>query len=108
MIFDTPLPLLHLFIISVFIQVQADIRESDLFPDASFHSLLSSEAKRLCLIAKLLIVLRVAGRINSHYFCLQLIVMCYTLLAPLIQENKINEFVMKVRLIAYCVVINNL
>lgn len=95
---NSSLPLLHLFINSVLIQVQVNINEKVLHPDSCDYTLLSSIPVRLNLVRKLLIALEVAGRINSHYFSLQIVIMCYTILVPLIQVFAVTEFVTEVRL----------
>ena len=49
--------------------------------------LLPSQRDRLKLVGRLRVGLEVFGWLNDHTHCLQVIVMCYMLLVPFLQQN---------------------
>lgn len=86
--------LLHLFISAVFVQVQCVLKGMEQDNLESFMT--SAKLKKFQLVAKLQLALKLSGWVNSYLFSLQAVIMCYTLLVPLMQKNQI---VMKVSIV---------
>lgn len=83
---------LHLFVTSILISTQMGFTQSgltadQLSPDPQQDQLLPSQRQRLQLVRRLLVGVEVAGILNNAQLCLQMVVKCYGLLAPLIQHR---------------------
>ena len=83
-----PTSIARLYLNSIFIHVSVSIEEDCLWCDQVTvppSSLLSSQQGRLQLCAQLLTALEVGQHLNSPSHCLQIVVMSYGLLMPLLQ-----------------------
>lgn len=83
-----PTSIARLYLNSIFIHVSVSIEEGCLWCDQVSippGSLLSSQQARLQLCAQLLTALEVGQHLNSPSHCLQIVVMSYGLLMPLLQ-----------------------
>lgn len=78
--------LLRQFLASIFINVDANVRQDGLFCDilCDRGPLYPGQMKRLALCEKLLVAVELAGWLNEANLALQAVVQCYGLLAPLI------------------------
>ncbi|XP_074609756.1 cilia- and flagella-associated protein 54-like isoform X1 [Acropora palmata] len=81
--------LARLFLQSIFISVDVRIREGHLFCDCLCDNgpLHSGQVARLQECQRLLLAIQVAGWLNDSALCLQAVVQCYGLLAPLIHQK---------------------
>ena len=89
-----PTAIARLYLNSVFIHVAVSIEEGGLWCDqvtVAPSSLLSSQQARLQLCAQLLTALEVGQYLNSPAHCLQIVVMSYGLLMPLLQYGLITK-----------------
>ena len=89
-----PTAIARLYLNSVFIHVAVSIEEGGLWCDqvtVAPSSLLSSQQARLQLCAQLLTALEVGQYLNSPTHCLQIVVMSYGLLMPLLQYGLITK-----------------
>lgn len=92
---------LHLFITSILISTQLGFTQSHLKVDqlsTSHGQLLPSQLQRVELVRKLLVGIEVAGYLNNAQLCLQMVVKCYGLLAPLLQQRISSRAVVEVLL----------
>ena len=92
---------LHLFITSILISTQLGFTQSSLKVDqlsTSQGQLLPSQLQRVELVRKLLVGIEVAGYLNNAQLCLQMVVKCYGLLAPLLQHRISSRAVVEVLL----------
>ncbi|CAH3193048.1 unnamed protein product, partial [Porites evermanni] len=81
--------LARLFLQSIFISVDIRIREGHLFCDTLCANgpLYNGQVARLEECQRLLLAIQVAGWLNDNALCLQAVVQCYGLLAPLIHQK---------------------
>ncbi|XP_027049490.1 cilia- and flagella-associated protein 54-like [Pocillopora damicornis] len=81
--------LARLFLQSIFISVDIRIREGHLFCDClcDSGSLYNGQVARLEECERLLLAIQVSGWLNDTALCLQAVVQCYGLLAPLIHQK---------------------
>lgn len=89
-----PTAIARLYLNSIFIHVSVSIEEGCLWCDqvtVAPSSLLSSQQARLQLCAQLLTALEVGQYLNSPSHCLQIVVMSYGLLMPLLQYGLITK-----------------
>ena len=86
---STPAALLHHFIQSIFIHTQITIAQGSLLSDQLCRpgSLKNSQLLRLEIARRLLVAVDVAGMLNNASVCLQAVVMCYGVLAPMLQQS---------------------
>ncbi|XP_052282343.1 cilia- and flagella-associated protein 54-like isoform X6 [Dreissena polymorpha] len=78
--------ILRLFLTSIFISVDINVREGKIFCDALCDKgpVYSGQIKRLLECEKMLVAIELAGWLNESNQALQAVVQCYGLLAPLI------------------------
>ncbi|PFX16137.1 Uncharacterized protein C12orf55-like [Stylophora pistillata] len=81
--------LARLFLQSIFISVDIRIREGHLFCDCLCDNgpLYGGQVARLEECERLLLAIQVAGWLNDTALCLQAVIQCYGLLAPLIHQK---------------------
>lgn len=82
-------PPLNLFVSSILISTQLSVAQDRLWVDqlCAEGPILACQQQRLELARRLLVGVEVAGLLNSPQLCLQLVVKCYGVLAPLVQHR---------------------
>ena len=90
---SAPASFLRHFVQSVFIHVQVELTEASLLVDrlSEGGALRGTQLERLGLVRRMLAGLEVAGMLNDASLCLQAVVVCYGLLAPLIQHGIVTK-----------------
>lgn len=98
---------LYFFVDSILISMQLSFDQGHLLMDqlssSSQASLLSLQLRRIQLVRKLLVGVEVAAILNSSHLCLQLVVKCYGLLAPLLQHCMSSRAVVEMLLHCHAV-----
>ena len=86
---SAPLPFLRHFVQSVFIHVKVALVEGSLLADRLCEGgpLRHTQLERMELVWRMFAGLEATGMLNDASLCLQAVVMCYGLLAPLIQHS---------------------
>ena len=86
---SSPTAVLRYFVQSILINVQLSMSQGSLFTDHLCNAgpLKSSQILRLELVSRLFVAVKVAGFINDSNLCLQSIVLCLGLIAPLVQHS---------------------
>ena len=100
-----PTSVTRLYLNSIFIHASVSIEEGCLWCDqvaVAPSSLLSSQQARLQLCTQLLTALEVGQHLNSPSHCLQIVVMMYGLLMPLLQYGLTTKNIARVRAICHC------
>lgn len=80
---------LRQFVSSILISVHLSLIQSGLLMNqvSTRGLLLPNQLERIELVRKLLVALEVAGMVNDAHLCLQIVIKCYGLLAPLLQHG---------------------
>jgi len=90
---SAPTFFLRHFVQSVFIHVQIELTAGSLLVDQLCEggALRRTQRERLGLVRRMLAGLEVAAMLNDASLCLQAVVICYGLLAPLIQHSIVTK-----------------
>ena len=81
------LPVIHVFVTTIFIQVLCALRKCEL---GNFLQSFSQKQIQIRLVSKLQLAFKLSGWINNYSFLFQAVVICYTLLVvPMMQQNQL-------------------
>ena len=103
----TPTAILRHFIESVIVHTQLSMSEGSLLTNKLCVAgpLKPTQLQRLKLISKLFTAVQVAGMINDPNLCLQAVVLCFGLMAPMVQQGITASPLLEVLLYCHAVLV---
>lgn len=103
----TPTAILRHFVDSIIVHTQLSMSQGALLSDQLCVAgpLKPTQLQRLKLVSKLFTAVQVAGTINDPSLCLQAIVLCFGLVAPMVQHSIVAQPLLEVLLYCHAVLV---